>query len=208
VTDGPPKERTLAEALDDVQLHDELEKFEAMAPAAQEQELEALGYDAALTRKSIEAGREAAYAAKPPAKVVDLPTARARRGRLARWAPFAAVAAIALAVGGTGYQLAFPGPPATTTTFATVQPPPTSQLPVSPSRKAAFRLCELGYYDECQDALDAAQKDDPEGERSDAVRAARKSIVDHSLAQDPNAAGGLLAKPPLGPKERPLQRRH
>lgn len=218
MTDTPPKARTLAEALDIIRLHAELEELEAMTPAEQERELEGLGGDPALTRATIEAAREAAYArppvapvvplAPPSAKVVDFQAARAKRTPLARWGILAAAAAVALAVGATGLQLASHDTPGGTATFATTRPPPTVDPKAAWSRKRAFRLCALGYFEECHDALDEAEKDDPEGESSDAVKAARQSIVDHQLAQDPNAAGGLRAKPPVGPNERPLQRRH
>lgn len=218
MTDTPPKARTLAEALDIIRLHAELEELEAMTPAEQERELEGLGGDPALTRATIEAAREAAYArppvapvappAPPAAKVVDFQAARARRSPLARWGILAAAAAVALAVGGTGFQLASNGTPAKTATFATTRLPPTVDQRAAWSRKGAFRQCALGYFEECHDALDEAEKGDPEGESSPAVQAARKSIVDHHLALDPNAAGGFLAKPQVGPTERPLQRRH
>ncbi len=218
MTDKPLKERTLAEALDIIRLHDELEEFEAMTPAEQERELEALGQDAAPTRASIEATREAAYArppvapvapsAPPAAKVVDFQAARAKRTGLARWGPYAAAAAVALAVGGTGFKLAFDGTSVRTATLATTRLPPTVDMMAAWSRKGAFRKCALGYFEECRDALDEAAKGDPEGESSEAVQAARKSIVDHSLPRDPNAPRELRAKPGLNPKERALQHMH
>lgn len=218
MTDRPPNQRSLAEVLDAIRLHADLEEHEAKAPAERERELGELGYDPAAIRARIAAAREAAYgrpgvapapSAAPPAKVVDLGAARAARQVAAtRWGLLAAAAAVALLVGGGGVQVASTWMPARTVDYPTEVRPPSPEQRAAPSRKRAFRLCALGYYEECQDVLDEVREIDPEGESSDAVKAARKSILDAYLARDANNAGGLFAKPPVGPKERPLQRRH
>ena len=101
------------------------------------------------------------------AKVVDLSAARAKKAAATtRWGLFAAAAAVALLVGGGGAQYAATRMPPTTVTYATVGSPPSPWELAAPARRRALRACALGYYGECQDLLDEAQKIDPEGENN------------------------------------------
>ncbi len=207
MTDRPLRGKPLAHVLDEVLLQDELDAIAAMDPAALDKELADAGYDAARTRQRIEAARQAAYdapvgkapsPASPPAKVVSLEAARAKRSVSTRWGLLAAAAAVALLVGGGGAQYAATWKPATTVTYATVGQPPSPRELAAPARRRGLRLCDEGYYAECQDALDQARGIDPAGEADAAVKAAREAIeADHPTP--------VYVKPGLGPRERPLQ---
>ncbi len=209
----PPPPRPLAEVLDEVLAHEEIEEIMAADRAERRRDLVAQGYDPARLRARIDAARAAAYAkpeeaAKPvaptepanAAKVVDLSAARAKKAAATtRWGPFLAAAAVALLVGGSGAQYAATRMPPTTVTYATVGSPPSPWELAAPSRRRALRACALGYYGECQDLLDEAQKIDPEGESNAQVQGARSEIA--GSHPEPN-----YVKAPLGPGERPLQR--
>jgi hypothetical protein len=185
--------------------HEEIEELMAVDRAERRKDLVAKGYDPARLKARIDAARAAAYAkpaeaAKPVAKVVDLSAARAKKAAATtRWGLFAAAAAVALLVGGGGAQYAATRMPPTTVTYATVGSPPSPWELAAPSRRRALRACALGYYGECQDLLDEAQKIDPEGENNAQVQGARSEIA----GSHPD---NLFVKPPIGPKERPLQR--
>jgi hypothetical protein len=215
----PPPERPLAEILDEVLAHEEIEELMAADRAERRKDLVARGYDPARLKARIDAARAAAYAkpaeaakpgeaAKPAApaepvkaaKVVDLSVARAKKAAATtRWGRFAAAAAVALLVGGGGAQYAATRMPPTTVTYATVGSPPSPWELAAPSRRRALRACALGYYAECQDLLDEAQKIDPEGENNAQVQGARSEIA----GSHPEP---LYVKPPIGPGERRLQR--
>jgi len=208
VTDRPPPGKPLAHVLDELLLQEELDAIAAMAPADLDKELADAGYDAARTRQRIEAAREAAYdapvgkapsRASPPAKIVSLEAARAKRSVPTRWGLLAAAAAVALLVGGGGAQYAATWKPATTVTYATVGHPPSPRELAAPARRRGLRLCDEGYYAECQDALDEARGIDPAGEGDAAVQEARAAIA----AEHPTP---VYVKPGEGPGERPLQR--
>jgi hypothetical protein len=206
----PPPPRPLAEILDEVLAHEEMEELMAADRAERRRDLVAQGYDPARLKARIDAARAAAYAkpaaaAKPPApaeaaKVVDLSTARAKKAAATtRWGPFLAAAAVALLVGGGGARYAATRMPPTTVTYATVGSPPSPWELAAPSRRRALRACALGYYGECQDLLDEAQKIDPEGENNAQVQGARSEIA--GSHPEPH-----YVKAPLHPGERPLQR--
>jgi phospholipase/lecithinase/hemolysin len=201
----PPPERPLAEVLDEVLAHEEIEELMAADRAERRKDLVAKGYDPARLKARIDAARAAAYAkpaeaAKPVAKVADLSAARAEKvAATTRWGLFAAAAAVALLVGGGGAQYAATRMPPTTVTYATVGSPPSPWELAAPSRRRALRACALGYYAECQDLLDEAQKIDPEGENNAQVQGARSEIA----GSHPEP---LYVKPPIGPGERRLQR--
>jgi hypothetical protein len=206
----PPPQRPLAEVLDEVLAHEEIEEIMAADRAERRRDLVAQGYDPARLKARIDAARAAAYAkpaeaAKPvaeveAAKVVDLSAARAKKAAATtRWGLFAAAAAVALLVGGGGARYAATRMPPTTVTYATVGSPPSPWELAAPSRRRALRACALGYYGECQDLLDEAQKIDPEGENNAQVQGARSEIA--GSHPEPN-----LVKAPLHPGERPLQR--
>ena len=203
----PPPGRPLAEVLDEVLAHEEIEELMAANPAERRKDLVAKGYDPARLKARIDAARAAAYAkpaapAEPAkaAKVVDLSAARAKKAvATTRWGLFVAAAAVALLVGGGGAQYAATRMPPTTVTYATVGSPPSPWELAAPSRRRALRACALGYYSECQDLLDEAQKIDPEGENNAQVQEARAAIG--SSHPEPR-----YVKPPLGPGERRLQR--
>jgi hypothetical protein len=201
----PPPGRPLAEVLDEVLAHEEIEELMAANPAERRKDLVAKGYDPARLKARIDAARAAAYAkpaeaAKPVAKVVDLSSARAKKAAATtRWGLFAAAAAVALLVGGGGAQYAATRMPPTTVTYATVGSPPSPWELAAPSRRRALRACALGYYSECQDLLDEAQKIDPEGENNAEVQDARAAIA--SSHPEPR-----YVKPHEGPGERRLQR--
>ena len=170
-----------------------------MDPAALEKELVDSGYDAARLEARITAAREAAHAT-PIAKVVDLSAARAKKAAATtRWGLMAAAAAVALLVGGGGAQYAATWKPATTVTYATVGKPLSPWELAAPLRRRALRACAQGYYGECGDDLDEAQRIDPEGEKDPVVQDARAAIAAEHATDD-------YSKPPIGPRERPLRR--
>jgi hypothetical protein len=72
-------------------------------------------------------------------------------------------------------------------------------------RAQAYKLCDEGYWDECEDGLDEAGRLDRVGNDTLEVNAARNRIGLHR-DEDVNGGASMFAKPALGPGERPLQR--
>ncbi len=72
-------------------------------------------------------------------------------------------------------------------------------------RAAAHRLCDQGYWGECEDRLDEAGRLDGAGDQTLEVNELRNRI---GLGIDADDHGGVstFAKPSLGPGERPLRR--
>ncbi|HEY3821359.1 MAG TPA: hypothetical protein VGL81_29535 [Polyangiaceae bacterium] len=212
--DRPPP-RSLSHVLEEVLLDEEIERYQAMSSAEVDERLAKSGFDEALTLERMAAGRAAAYAAPvaevplpaaPPSNVVDLAAKRAARVASTRWLPFLAAAGLALVAGGGGAQYAATRMPARTVEYPTrVLPPPPGKV-AAPVRRWALRQCALGYFGECEDALDDARAIDPEGENDAAVKEARTAIMLARDGETPGGANGLYAKPRIGPTERPLQR--
>lgn len=71
-------------------------------------------------------------------------------------------------------------------------------------RAEAYKLCDQGYWGECWDKLDDAGRLDRAGNETLEVNEARNRI---GLGLDADAEVPMMAKPSLGPNERPLQRR-
>jgi hypothetical protein len=83
--------------------------------------------------------------------------------------------------------------------LCTVGKPPSPLELALRLRHRALRLCAQGDYGECRDALDEAQKIDPEGDANEPVRAVRaERAAEH--------ATGASTKPRKWLKKRPLQR--
>jgi hypothetical protein len=73
-------------------------------------------------------------------------------------------------------------------------------------RAEAYKLCDEGYWGECWDKLDDAGRLDRAGNQTLEVNEARNRIG-RGLDTEKHGAGPSLAKPSIGPTERPLQRR-
>jgi hypothetical protein len=85
--------------------------------------------------------------------------------------------------------------------------PPTQEELAAILERRGLRLCDLGYYGECRDTLDQADRLDPGTEKHPAVERARAAIQSAESGQSPIRMPDNISKPPLGPGERPLQRR-
>jgi hypothetical protein len=136
--------------------------------------------------------------------VVDLQAVRAKRAT--RWGLFAAAAAVALAVGGSGAEYLATREPASTLTFPTYSPPSSNEQLAASLKKRGLRACAMGYYGEGLDSLDEAAKHDANVDNDPAVQAARRAIDEAYRGHAPGLSNELYSKPPLGPGERPLQR--
>jgi hypothetical protein len=220
MSDRPAHSRSLADVIDEALLHEELDEFDAMDPEVLRKELAAAGYDAEATRAAVVAARDQAYSEPPaaseppvaqappapPAKVVSLASAKKKREGFARLMPLAIAAGVALAADLGGYQYAASYRPPMTTNYPVYVGPPTPQQRALSRKERGLRLCTLGYYGECRDWLDEADKLDPDTEKDPRVKAARKSIAAEEQGESPEGMPEYNAKPPLGPGERPLQR--
>jgi hypothetical protein len=199
--------------------HD-MDELEAMTPEQLAEELRREGIDPDRVQADIAAARAAAYgdaiaveraasAAPPPtpapARVVSLDAARERRVPARRLVPLLAAAAMLLLFAGGGVQMVaeLPKPKLD---YPTYVPPPTPAERAAPLRMQAERLCKMGYYGECRDALDAATAIDPAGERDPAVANERREIEGDVNGGTPGISPRVNTKPGLAPWERPLKK--
>jgi hypothetical protein len=75
-------------------------------------------------------------------------------------------------------------------------------------RAQAKKLCRMQYWGECEDKLDEAMKLDRSGDGAPEVVQMRRWIESWRTRQRiTSSTDGAYSKPPIGPGERPLQRR-
>jgi hypothetical protein len=205
--DGAPPQKSLADVLDDLLLQEELEELRATDPADAAKELAELGFDAERTKARVLAAREAVYAPKPApqGEVVNLAAARAKRKLVAHPYAMAAAAALALVAGGSGVQFGSTYRPPTTVSYPVRTEGYTPQQVAAAEASRALRLCALGYFGECQDALDDARATYPGIETNELVALARQQIADDQGRVHERPRDERYAKPGVGPHERPLQ---
>jgi hypothetical protein len=89
-------------------------------------------------------------------------------------------------------------------------PPPSYMVETDPQKAArlraqAYRLCDQGYWGECEDKLDEAGRLDRAGNGTFEVNEARSRIEQHRN-DDTNGGVRTEAKPSVGPGEGPLRR--
>jgi hypothetical protein len=211
MTDKPPPD---ARAFDRVQqLLDEAEAEELAAiPREQlEGELRKAGPKPGTGLAALEAAR-AKVDAEMGSKVVDLAAARQRRRIPPVTYVIAIAAGVALVVGLAKRDdiVAWlsPAPPPTTmpSPVPTAPAPPTEQQLAATLRDRAYDECKKGYLPECLDMTRAAQDLDPDYSGDPRWKETRSTVDDWVLGKTKRRE--LLAKPPLGPGERPLQRGH
>lgn len=249
-TTKPPRHDAF-DLVEDALAEEELEELAKQPPGAAHEELRKGGIDpdraksildAVLAEQGVVAaasesenasenageGAEPPKAdARPPAKVVPLGTARARRGSPVTWIAFAAAAAVAATMYvERGAVVAWLGPspaptaPTVPMPLSTTPPGPDPQVLAKTMRDRAYDSCTRGYYSECEELLDKARALDPAGEKDGLVQLLRTNIY---VSRHPGAlaeAGAAMAsdagvppdfsnsKPPLGHGERPLQKHH
>jgi hypothetical protein len=195
----PPK-GSLADAIDTAAVRAGVDDFEAMDPAAQQAELDRLGFDP----DRMKARLDGLLKARPAGKVVDLAAKRAERAT--RWVPFSAAAAAALLLGGaSSWKAATTMPPRTVDYPTQVQGPPTHAV-ARGFLERALRRCKQGYFEECKDDLASAHAIDPTTDNEPDAIAARKALDDEGKRdKTPDPSHFPNAKHGPAPGERPLQ---
>jgi hypothetical protein len=213
---SPPDAKQRAfELIEDLVDEEDFEASGKASPEALRAELAELGIDperlrAKVDRVLAEAGTSPAAGAGAGASAGSgkvIPIARATKRRV--WPVMALVAAAAVVVlvlaGGGGraivaYFSPEPEPSSTQRPKTLPQgPPQTPEQYAAGLRKQGLDSCQRGYYEDCAQKLDEAQKIDPAGENAPEVQLARQEIADYEHPPDASApmdAG--LVKPPFG----------